>query len=428
MNTMVIIGTQWGDEGKGKLTNLLAHKADYVVRYQGGNNAGHTIWIDDNKYVFHLLPSGIIEKNKKCVLGNGLVIDPEALIEEIDLLKKRKINISNRLLISENAHIVMPYHKLIDTFRETSKIKIGTTKRGIGPAYEDKYARIGIRVIDYINEDIFQTLLKNNLNEKKAIINQFTSINKLKSEIIATRKKILKEFKKYVSNTAIILNKEIKKDKKILFEGAQGIMLDVDFGTYPYVTSSNPSVGGVANGTGVSPALIHKITGIMKAYTTRVGKGPFPTELNDTIGKQLRKEGNEFGATTGRPRRCGWLDLVVVNHSVTINNISSIIMTKVDVLNKLKEIKICYGYKYKNSTLKHFPMDRKVIKQIKPLYKTFKGWQQDTCDVKKYKDFSPRLKDYIKYIEDYLETPISLVSVGPERNQSIMKDKKALSF
>ncbi len=428
MSTITIIGTQWGDEGKGKITNLLAKKADYIVRYQGGNNAGHTICIDNDKYVFHLLPSGIIEKGCISVLGNGLVIDPSALIEEIKLLKKEKIDITGKLLISENAHIVMPYHKMIDANRENSKIKIGTTKRGIGPAYEDKYARIGIRVIDYLNNDIFSTLLTNNLNEKKEIIKKYTSVNKLKNEIIKTRKIILKEFKQYVSNTTILLNKKIKKKKNILFEGAQGIMLDVDFGTYPYVTSSNPSVGGVVNGTGVAPSRIDKVLGIMKAYTTRVGKGPFPTELLNKTGKFLRKEGNEFGATTGRPRRCGWLDLVVVKHSVTINNISSIIMTKADVLNNFKEIDVCYAYKYKNSIIKDFPMDRHIIKNIKPLYKKMKGWQTPTEDIKKYKEFPKELKKYIKYIENYLETPISLVSTGPKRDQSVIKNKKALSF
>lgn len=428
MSTIVIIGTQWGDEGKGKITNLLACESDYIVRYQGGNNAGHTICIDDEKYVFHLLPSGIIEKNKKCILGNGLVIDPEALMEEIKLLKKRKINMTNRLYISENSHIVLPYHKLIDTNRENSKIKIGTTKRGIGPAYEDKYARIGIRAIDYINNDIFNILLKNNLNEKKEIITKYMSLSKMKNEIMKTRKAILGEFKKYVKNTTILLNNEIKKKKKVLFEGAQGVMLDVDFGTYPYVTSSNPSAGGVISGTGVPCSKVKKVLGIMKAYTTRVGEGPFPTELSDKTGNLLRKEGNEFGATTGRPRRCGWLDLVVVKHSATINDISSIVMTKADVLNSFKTIKICTAYQYKNTKLKHFPMDRNIIKEIKPVYKTMKGWNKDTSYIKKYNQFPKELKDYIKYIEDYLEVPISLISVGKDKKQSIIKDKKALSF
>ncbi|MBU1078572.1 MAG: adenylosuccinate synthase [Spirochaetes bacterium] len=428
MSTITVIGTQWGDEGKGKITNLLAGESDYIVRYQGGNNAGHTIWIDDQKYVFHLLPSGIIEKNKKCILGNGLVIDPEALIDEVHLLKKRKINITDRLYVSENAHIVMPYHKLIDTNRESSKIKIGTTKRGIGPAYEDKVARIGIRVIDYINDEIFNTLLKNNLNDKSQIISKFISINKMRTEILKVRKRILKEFRTYVKNTTILLNEKIKKGENILFEGAQGIMLDVDFGTYPYVTSSNPSIGGVVCGTGVPATKIGKILGIMKAYTTRVGKGPFPTELNDRTGELLRKEGNEFGATTGRPRRCGWLDLVVVKHSVMLNDISSLIMTKADVMNSFKAIKICTKYKYKNTEFKHFPMDRNIVKHIKPVYITMKGWNSATDHIKKYSQFPAPLKDYVKYIEDYLEVPVSLISVGPKRSQSIIKNRKAISF
>ncbi|MDD5066168.1 MAG: adenylosuccinate synthase [bacterium] len=428
MSTIVIMGTQWGDEGKGKITNLLARDADYIVRYQGGNNAGHTIYIGPEKYVFHLLPSGIIEKNKKCVLGNGVVIDPTALIEEINLLRERQISVNKRLFISENAHIVLSYHKLIDADREDSKVKIGTTKRGIGPAYEDKYARIGIRAVDYTNDEVFLKLLDNNLVEKEKTISKYTSIEKLRNEILWQRDKILPEFKQYVSNITLLLNSEIKKKKNILFEGAQGIMLDVDFGTYPYVTSSNPSVGGVVIGTGIPASKIGKVIGITKAYTTRVGEGPFPTELFDSTGDLLRKEGNEFGATTGRPRRCGWLDLIVVKYSTIINGISSIALTKVDVLNKFKEIKVCTAYQYKNSKLKSFPLDRTVIRNITPVYKTLKGWNRDVNDITEYRKFPAELKDYIKFMEDYLDLPVSLLSIGKERMESIVIKQKEISF
>ncbi len=428
MSTIVIVGTQWGDEGKGKITNLLAHEADYVVRYQGGNNAGHTIYIGQEKYVFHLLPSGIIEKNKKCILGNGVVVDPCALIEEIELVRKRNISVQNRLFISENAHIVLPYHKFIDADREDTKVKIGTTKKGIGPAYEDKYARIGIRAIDYINDNVFIKLLENNLREKEKIISKYISIEELKSQILKDREKIIDEFRLYIKNVPLLLNEEIKKNKNILFEGAQGILLDVDFGTFPYVTSSNPSIGGVIIGTGIPASKIKKVIGITKAYTTRVGEGPFPTELTESIGELLRKEGNEYGATTGRPRRCGWLDLVVVKYSTMINGISSIALTKVDVLNKFKEILVCTGYQYKNTVIKYFPLDRNMVNEIKPVYKTLKGWNKDINQIEDYKKFPVELKNYIKFIEDYLQTPVSLLSIGKERMESIVMKKREISF
>lgn len=428
MSTIVIVGTQWGDEGKGKITNLLARNADYTVRYQGGNNAGHTIYIGSEKYVFHLLPSGIIEKKKKCVLGNGLVIDPVALMEEIRLLKERNISVHNRLIVSGNAHIVLPYHKLIDADREDSKVKIGTTKRGIGPAYEDKVARIGIRAVDYINDGVFQKLLENNLVEKEKTISKYTDINKLKEEILKQRAQVLPEFKPLVSDACLLLNREIDRGKNILFEGAQGILLDVDFGTYPYVTSSNPSIGGVVSGTGVPASKISKVIGITKAYTTRVGEGPFPTELSGSTGDLLRKEGNEFGATTGRPRRCGWLDLIVVKYSCVINGISSIALTKLDVLNKFAEIKVCTGYKYKNSLLKSFPQDRSVMASVTPVYRTLRGWNRDVNSITEYRRFPVQLKDYVRFMEDVLDVPVSLLSIGRERMESIVIKKKELSF
>ncbi len=428
MSNIVVIGTQWGDEGKGKIVNYLAKDADFIVRYQGGNNAGHTIYIENNKYVFHLIPSGIIYDGKITVLGNGVVVDPKALMEEIILLKERGINVKDRLYVSELSHIVLPYHKIIDAHREKTKAKIGTTKRGIGPAYSDKYSRIGIRAIDYINDEIFEELLTKNLNEKKRILEKFVDIKKLKKEIKKEREEIIEDFSQFVSNTTVMLNEAIKEKKNILFEGAQGIMLDVDFGSYPYVTSSNPSVGGVATGTGIPPSKIDKVLGIMKAYTTRVGSGPFPTELLNKEGEKLRKLGNEYGATTGRPRRCGWLDLVIVKHSVMINGVNSIVLTKTDILSKFKTIKICVGYKYKNTILTHYPSDRKVIESVKPVYKEFKGWLTDVSEICEYKKLPAELKDFIKFIEDDLETEISIISRGKKRKETIIKNNKAIKF
>ncbi len=428
MSSIVVIGTQWGDEGKGKIVDYLSKDSDYIVRYQGGNNAGHTIYIGENKYVFHLIPSGIIEEDKKTVLGNGVVIDPVALIDEIKLIEGRDIKVEGRLFISELAHVVLPYHKIIDAHQEKSKSRIGTTKRGIGPTYSDKYSRVGIRVIDYINDSVFEDLLKKNLAEKKNVIEKFADIKKIKKDIITQREQIIDRFKKFVANTTVLLNNAIKENKNILFEGAQGIMLDVDFGSYPFVTSSNPSVGGVSTGTGVAPSKIDKVIGIMKAYTTRVGSGPFPTELNDKFGEKLRKNGNEFGATTGRPRRCGWLDLVVVKHSVMINGINSIVLTKTDILSDFKNIKVCVGYKYKNSILTHYPADRDIIENVTPVYKEFKGWMAPVDDICDYKKLPVQLKDYVSFIEDELETEISIISRGKKRKETIIKNKKAISF
>ncbi|MBN1898851.1 MAG: adenylosuccinate synthase [Spirochaetes bacterium] len=428
MGTLTIVGTQWGDEGKGKITNLLSKKADYVVRYQGGDNAGHTVYIDDEKYVFHLLPSGIIEKDKICVLGNGVVINPESLFKEIQVLKDRGIGIHNRILVSDKAHLVFPYHKYIDKQREISKGSIGTTKKGIGPAYSDKYARIGIRAGDYINDKIFLELLTYNIEEKKSIIKKFDDPDNVKRNIIALRNKILKEFKKFVNDTTFILNQAIDQKKKILFEGAQGILLDIDFGTYPFVTSSNPSAGGVATGTGVPPNKINNVLGITKAYTTRVGNGPFPVELKDGIGDHLRNRGKEYGATTGRPRRCGWLDMVVVKHSIMINGIRSIALTKLDILDEMEEIKVCVAYTYKGKKITTFPHDREIQCNVKPVYKTLKGWKQNTENIKQYKDLPGIAKKYIEFIEKEAGCPVSIISIGADRASTIIKEPQFIHF
>ncbi|MFH1824334.1 MAG: adenylosuccinate synthase [Candidatus Firestonebacteria bacterium] len=426
MMNLVIVGAQWGDEGKGKIIDFLARHADMVARYQGGNNAGHTVVLNKKKYVLHLIPSGILHPGKKCIIGNGVVIDPEYLLEEIDYLKKDGISLNNRLIISENANVIFPYHRLLDKLAEekSKSSKIGTTNRGIGPSYVDKVGRLGIRMIDLLNKEILLEKLERNLPLKNFIIKEYYNNKPF------NKYKILKDYlsyghklREYIKNTTIIINLAIEKKSNILFEGAQGTMLDIDFGTYPYVTSSNATAGGVCAGTGVSPVFINKVIGVAKAYTTRVGLGPFPTELSHDANKLLRDKGHEYGATTGRPRRCGWFDAVVVNHSRMINGIGSLAITKLDVLSGLKEIKICVGYKYKNKTMKEFPNDLKVLREIKPVYKSVNGWPEDISNLKRYNLLPDNTKRYLEEISKQVGLKISVLSLGPERKQTLILDK-----
>ncbi|MGE4357471.1 MAG: adenylosuccinate synthase, partial [Candidatus Omnitrophota bacterium] len=368
MPNIVVVGAQWGDEGKGKIIDYLARDSDVIVRYQGGNNAGHTVVIDNKKFVLHLIPSGILHKNKLCIIGNGVVIDPSALLAEIGELKRNGVEIDSNLVISEQAHVIFPYHKLLDQLREKRR-KIGTTGRGIGPCYADKVGRVGIRIIDLLDKDIFAQKLKLNLEEKNELIKKVYggkgfSFQEIYSEYLEYARKI----KKYVGNTLLILKEAIKKKKNVLFEGAQGTLLDIDFGTYPYVTASNASVGGVCTGTGVSPKDIDKVIGVAKAYTTRVGEGPFPTEFKSDLMEKIRLRGKEFGATTGRPRRCGWFDAVLVGYSIMVNGIDELAITKLDVLDEMENIKICIGYKYKSRIYKHFPSDLRILFEGVPVY------------------------------------------------------------
>ncbi len=420
MNT-VIVGTQWGDEGKGKIIDILAEKVDYIVRYQGGSNAGHTVVTDGKEYIFHLIPSGILHKNKICCIGNGVTIDPEALIKEIRGLDADKIHVGNRLKISYLAHIIFPYHKILDDLRETKGTrKIGTTRRGIGPCYADKVNRLGIRVVDLINPVVFKEKLKDNLKEKNEIFKKvyhhrgfdFNSLYKQYLEygrILAP----------YACNMALLLDKAINNNKKILFEGAQGTFLDIDFGTYPYVTSSSATSGGCCIGTGVSPTKIDKVIGIAKAYTTRVGEGPFPTEFSEPFGSFIRKKGCEFGATTGRPRRCGWFDSVMLKEAIVLNGISELVLTKLDVLDGLKNIKVAVAYKYKGKTFKEFPYDFLAQKNAKPVYKEIPGWSESARGVTRYKDLPLKARNYMSFIQDLLATKISMVSVGSARRETI---------
>ena len=424
MANVAIIGAQWGDEGKGKIVDLFTEDADIIVRFQGGNNAGHTLVVDGKKTVLHLIPSGALHPNKLCVIGNGVVVDPEVLLEEITALKKQGHFMDDaQLRISEEAHLIMPYHKAIDQARERLRGEgmIGTTGRGIGPAYEDKVARVGIRVIDLLEEETFQEKLQRNIEEKniylRAILKEKTlDFNKLHDSYSVYREKL----RSYVTDTGLLLDREMRAGKQVLFEGAQGTLLDVDHGTYPFVTSSNTVAGGVCSGTGVGPRHIHQIIGISKAYATRVGSGPFPTEIYGPEGETLKREGFEFGATTGRPRRCGWFDAVGVRHAVRMSGITGIALTKLDVLTGFKKIPICDAYRYDGKVLHDFPASSKVMQNAQPVYEEMEGWDKPLDDVRKFSDLPAQAQKYVRRLEEIVETEIILVSVGPDRDQTIL--------
>jgi len=423
MPNTVIIGAQWGDEGKGKVIDILAERADYIVRYQGGNNAGHTVVIGSDKFVLHLIPSGILHRGKKCVIGNGVVIDPKALLEEIEMLASKGIEVDGRLFVSETAHVIFPYHKVLDELKEEKRKKIGTTKKGIGPCYADKVARLGIRVVDLLDKDTLRDKLESNLEEKNAILTKIYKVDafdieKLYREYLDYGEKIAK----YVCDTTVLLHDALKRKKSLLFEGAQGTLLDVDHGTYPFVTSSSATAGGAATGTGVGPNRIDKVIGVVKAYTTRVGEGPFPTEFSDDLMDTIRHKGGEFGATTGRPRRCGWFDSVVVRHSVKINGLDELVVTKLDVLDDLDSIKVCTAYKYKGKIYKDFPADVKAMNGCEPVYEELPGWKADTTRITSYMKLPKNAKRYLKRIQKIVGTKIVLISVGSERNQTFSSE------
>ncbi len=414
----VIIGAQWGDEGKGKIVDALSEKYDVIVRYQGGNNAGHTVIIGKEKFILHLLPSGIFHKNKINIIGNGVVIDVNGLVTEINELKSKGIKISPKnLIISENANIVLSCHKQIDIAREGKK-KIGTTGRGIGPAYIDKYARIGIRMRDIFDDDILKEKIKETLFEKNFILKNLYNYSEITEEEIyneiVNHRKFLKPF---ITDVVYEINNLFKKGKKILFEGAQGVLLDVDFGTYPYVTSSNPSVGGVLTGSGIDYKALKRVFGVSKAYQTRVGNGPFPSEMDEQTAEKTRQRGGEFGATTGRPRRCGWLDLVALKYACILNGITDLIITKLDVLSIFNEVKAVTHYIYKGKKTDKFISDSYELSKCIPVFKTFKGWKTDLSNIKKYKDLPLNVKKYLEFIKKFIGVKISFVSTGPERNQ-----------
>ena len=419
MTVTLVIGTQWGDEGKGKVVDYFSKDADYVVRFQGGNNAGHTIKVGEEVYKLHVIPSGVIQ-GKTGVIGNGVVIDPEILINEINELTNR--GIKPKLLISDRANIIMPYHKILDGAEEQylDEKKIGTTKRGIGPCYSDKVSRNGIRTIDLTDKKTLSKLLDRIVPIKQKIIDIYRIDKKIdKKEILEVYSNYGKQLKNYITTTHIELNKSIQKGKNILLEGAQGTMLDVDFGTYPYTTSSHVIAGGSTIGTGIGPKHINEIIGIVKAYTTRVGEGPLPTELFDEMGKYLQQKGREFGTTTSRPRRCGWLDLVVVRHACMISGITKLAITKLDVLDSLRQVKICTHYQLNGKKIDYFPANIEDVKQCKPIYKEFKGWNEIDKNSSKFSDIPKESQEYLHFIEKELQVPIAVVSIGLGRRETI---------
>ncbi|MGD8258581.1 MAG: adenylosuccinate synthase [Desulfobacterales bacterium] len=423
MANVVIVGTQWGDEGKGKIVDLLAENADFVVRFQGGNNAGHTMVVEGEQFIFHLLPSGILQ-GKTCAIGNGVVVDPGVLLDELDRLSNRNIEIDpQKFIISERAHLIMPYHKAVDAARENFKgdKKIGTTGRGIGPAYEDKATRRGIRFVDLLDPDVFVEKVTTILDEKNFYLKNYLSYETLDAEsIIQPYREYADRLAPYVTNVSVVLSQAIKSGQQILFEGAQGTHLDIDHGTYPYVTSSNTLAGNACCGAGVGPKQIDEVIGIVKAYTTRVGQGPFPSELFDAIGDKIQEKGAEFGATTGRRRRCGWLDTVLLRNAARLNGLSNIAITKLDVLGEIDTLKICTAYDYQGETLMDFPASLDVLAKCKPIYETLPGWSEDISIIKKFDDLPQNVKNYLKRVEKLIETKVSIVSVSPERDATIV--------
>lgn len=420
MSVSILVGSQWGDEGKGKVVDILSSKYEVVVRYQGGANAGHTIEIGDKKYVLHLIPSGILREGVICVIGNGVVIDPQALLDEIKFLNDQGIETKDRLFISHNAHLIMPYHKLLDKIEESGANKIGTTGRGIGPCYKDKYDRRGIRLVDLLNRTELERKIRQNLEEKNNVLKKLYQHEELDVEaIIQEYCDFDAKIDSYITDTTSLLHKAMEQNKSVLMEGAQGALLDVDHGTYPFVTSSSPTSGGACTGTGIPPTKIDSVIGIVKAYTTRVGNGPFPTELHGDEEERLRKLGAEFGATTGRPRRVGWFDSFLVRYSRMINGIERVAITKLDVLSSFSEIKVCTGYEFEGKELKYFPTDNVKLSSVTPIYEVLPGWNCDISEVKNFNDLPKQAKDYLAFISEKCGFEISIISVGPKRSQTI---------
>ncbi len=424
MANVAVIGAQWGDEGKGKIVDLLAQQSDVVVRFQGGNNAGHTLVVNGQKTILHVIPSGALHPDKVCVIGNGVVLDAEVLLHELQELRQQgHLQDDAQLRISEQAHLIMPYHRAIDQARERMRGagKIGTTGRGIGPTYEDKAARVGIRVVDLLEEDTFRAKLEHNIAEKNVYLRAILKEKALDfEEIHRTYGGYREKLAPYVCDTGVLLDEMFRDGKNVLFEGAQGTLLDLDHGTYPFVTSSNTVIGGVCSGAGIGPRHVHEVIGISKAYTTRVGSGPFPTELTGPAGEKLRQDGDEYGATTGRPRRCGWFDAVAVRHAVRLNGLTGIALTKLDVLTGLPKIRVCTAYQAGARLLRHFPASLKVMESLEPVWEEFEGWQEPVSGARNVADLPANARRYMQRLEELVETEIVIASIGPDRDQTIL--------
>ncbi len=425
MSAVVVVGTQWGDEGKGKIVDLLTRYADVIVRFQGGNNAGHTLVVGGETFIFHLIPSGILYEDKLCLIGNGVVLDPKVLIEELDGLKEKGMEVSpKRLKISPNTHLIMPYHRALDHAREAKKSKgkkIGTTGRGIGPCYEDKIVRCGIKVADLMDPELFEEKLKENVEEKNFLLERQLEAGPVDFQEILKEYEVYRErLAPYVDNCSIIIDRALKEGRNVLFEGAQGTQLDIDHGTYPFVTSSNTVAGGACTGAGIGPSKIDKVIGVCKAYTTRVGGGPFPTELFDQIGDTIQERGGEFGATTGRRRRCGWLDGVVLRDAVRLNGLDGLAITKLDVLSGLDPLKVCTSYEGRTKRWEYMPGTIREVAALRPNYQEIPGWQEDISQIGSFEALPEKTRSYIKYIEDLAGVPVDIVSVGPGREQTIV--------
>ncbi len=422
MSNVAVIGAQWGDEGKGKVVDVYGRHADVIVRYHGGNNAGHTLVVDGKKIVLHIVPAAALHEQKTCVIANGVVLDPEVFLTELKNLREQGYLKTSKVLLSDRAHVIMPYHKALDQLREkrVDGTAIGTTGRGIGPAYADKISRLGIRVGDLINPAYLKSRIEESLVEKNVLLKNLYGHEGFSAAEVSDKFAALGEqLREFVVDSNLAMHEAVASKQKIMFEGAQGALLDIDQGTYPFVTSSNTTSGGACTGAGIPPTSIHETVAIMKAYTTRVGAGPFPTELHDSVGEHLQKVGAEFGATTGRRRRCGWLDLALLRHSRNINGFTGLAITKLDVLSGLPEIKVCLGYEYKGKTFKTVPADLAAFTEGKPVYKTLKGWSETVTELTGMKQLPSSLHDYVKFIEDELEVKSVLLSVGPDRKQTL---------
>ncbi len=420
MANTILVGAQWGDEGKGKIIDVLTEQADIVVRTQGGNNAGHTVFVGKQKYVLHLIPSGILRKKKTCVIGNGVVIDPIGLVTEIEGLRKIGIKVSDNLLVSETAHVVFPYHRELDAQREVrkGKNKIGTTKRGIGPAYGDKAARVGLRMIDLVNAERFEEKLRLKITENNAVLKALGATPLSFKQVYAAYRQAADYLRPFVTNTVVLLHDAVRRGEDVLFEGAQGTFLDIDHGTYPFVTSSNTTAGGACTGSGVPPHKMDRVVGVMKAYTTRVGEGPLPTE-NAVISDLLHGMGREFGATTGRARRCGWFDSVATRHATMVNGIDDLAITNIDGLDTVETIQVCVGYRDGKKRYDYVPNDIEVLSRCEPIYVEFPGWQTSTEKAKTFKELPPKCRAYVKAISELTGAKLFIASVGPGREQTI---------